>query len=73
MENIISQPNNNFINHLLKPEDVTSILNISLSFTYQLIQQGELPSIHIGRSVRIRPQDLENFINSRISTVSKSF
>jgi len=72
MDNINTQSNDNIVCRLLRPEDVTSILNISLSFTYQLIQQGKLPSIRIGRSVRVRQRDLENFINSQVSTVSKS-
>jgi excisionase family DNA binding protein len=47
---------------LLKAEDVAEILNISRSMLYRLVKRGELPSIHIRSSVRVRPQDLEKYI-----------
>jgi excisionase family DNA binding protein len=47
---------------LLKAEDVAKVLNISLSFAFQLIQRGEIRAVRIGRSVRVRPADLEAYI-----------
>jgi excisionase family DNA binding protein len=52
---------------LLRGEDVARILNISRALAYQLIQRGEIPSIRLGRAVRVRPKDLENFISEKIS------
>ena len=49
---------------LLKAEDVASILNISLGFAYQLMKRGDLPTIRLGRAVRVRPADLEQYINT---------
>lgn len=51
---------------LLKAEDIASILNISLGFAYQLMKRGDIPTVSLGRSVRVRPLDLEGFIHSRI-------
>jgi len=53
---------------LLKAEDLASILNISLGFAYQLMKRGELPTIHLGRAVRVRPVDLELYIEKNAST-----
>ena len=53
------------LSRLLNAQDVAAALNIGLSTVYQLVERGELPSIRIGRSVRIRPEDLEKFIESK--------
>ena len=50
---------------LLNAQDVAAALNMGLSTVYLLVERGELPSIRIGRSVRIRPGDLEKFIESK--------
>ena len=53
---------------LLRGEDVAHVLNISRSMAYQLIQRGEIPSIQIGRVVRVRPKDLQDFISQRVGS-----
>ena len=50
---------------LLNAQDVAGALNVGISTVYLLVERGELPSIRIGRSVRIRPEDLEKFIESK--------
>jgi excisionase family DNA binding protein len=50
---------------LLNAQDIAVALSIGLSTAYLLLERGELPSIRIGRSVRIRPEDLEEFIESK--------
>ncbi len=52
---------------LLKATDVAEILNISRAFAYQLINRGELRSITIGTARRVRPSDLESFIQVSLS------
>ena len=47
---------------LLKAPDVARILNISKGAAYHLIQQKKIRSIHINSSVRVRQEDLEEFI-----------
>ena len=56
---------------LLKVAEVAQILNISKSLAYRLIQSGDLPSIRLGRSVRVRPADLEQFIQSNLSEIGR--
>jgi excisionase family DNA binding protein len=52
----------NLPGQLLSALQVAHILHISRSYAYLLMMSGELPTIHIGRSRRVRPVDLEQFI-----------
>lgn len=49
--------------HLLTATEVAKILNVSKSFAYRLIQSGEISNISIGRSVRVREEDLNEFVS----------
>ena len=40
----------------LKPAEIASILGISRSFAYYLLQTGELPTVSLGKSVPVRPE-----------------
>lgn len=53
--------------NLLKAEEAAEILNVSKAFVYQLMQTGELPSVRLRRSVRVRYSDLEELIQSNTS------
>ena len=53
-------------NRLLRGEDVAEILNISLPFAYQLMRRGEIPTVRLGRAVRVREIDLDNFIEGQL-------
>ena len=50
------------IGKLLKADEVAELLSVSRSFAYALMQTGQLPTVKLGRSVRVRPEDLEEFI-----------
>jgi excisionase family DNA binding protein len=52
---------------LLKPAEIASILQISKSQAYILMQRGEIPTIRIGSSVRVRRDDLEAYIKQSMS------
>ena len=52
-----------FETHLLTAPDVARILNISKGAAYKLIQLKQIPSIRINRNVRVRPEDLDEFIS----------
>ena len=54
------------IRRLLKPMEVASLLSISRSFAYQLLQTGTIPVVRIGKACRVRPQDLETYIEQNI-------
>ena len=47
---------------LLNSRDVAEILQISTSKVYKLMRCGELAAVHIGKSIRVKPADLEAFI-----------
>ena len=49
-------------NKLLNATEVAQILNVSKSFAYQLIRKGQIATVRLGRSVRVRPEDLVAFI-----------
>jgi len=48
---------------LLTIIEASQVLAISRSKLYGLLNSGHLPSVHIGRSRRIRMTDLEDFVN----------
>ncbi len=50
---------------LLKPSEVAEILGIGRSLTYELIASKEIPSIRLGRCIRIPSEDLTNWIKER--------
>ena len=50
---------------LLKIEEAAHVLALGRSKTYQLVLEGAIPSIHIGRSRRIPAAALERWIEQR--------
>jgi len=54
------------IEKLLRGNEVARLLNISRSCAYSLMQSGVIPTVHIGKSRRVRPQDLEAYIELNI-------
>lgn len=48
---------------LLKAVDIARILNISKALAYRLIQRGEIPVVRINHAVRVKPSDLEDYVN----------
>ncbi|HVI43076.1 MAG TPA: helix-turn-helix domain-containing protein [Anaerovoracaceae bacterium] len=48
---------------LFKVQDVADILELSISGVYNLIQRGGLPTLKIGKSYRIKPSELERWMN----------
>jgi excisionase family DNA binding protein len=54
---------------LMKLDDVAIALGVSRSYAYQLARSGQLTSVKLGRSVRVRPEDLERFIKENLTSV----
>ena len=52
---------------LLKPAEVNEILGLGRSKVYELLACGDLPSIRIGRCIRIPKSSLEGWIKERIT------
>ena len=47
---------------LLRIGEIAERLSVSRSMAWKLIALGHLPSVRIGRAVRVRPQDLEAYV-----------
>lgn len=52
---------------LLKATEVAKILNISRALAYQMMRLGEIRTVSIRTSVRVRPEDLQAFIQSNLT------
>jgi excisionase family DNA binding protein len=50
------------VTKMLTGSDIAEILNISKAYAYRLIAEGEISAARFGRTVRVRPEDLEKFI-----------
>ncbi len=49
----------------LKVPEVAEVLRIARSRAYELVGSGEIPSIRIGRSVRVSRRELDRWLESR--------
>ena len=56
---------------LLRAKEVSEMLGISLSFTYKLMETGILKYVRIGTAVRIRLQDIVEYIDSHLIQPSR--
>lgn len=52
---------------LLKVSDVARMTQISPSQVYTMIQEGMLPAVRFGTALRVRPDDLQKFIEDNIT------
>jgi excisionase family DNA binding protein len=50
---------------LLKGGDVAILLGISRSLAYRMMRTGEIQAIRFGRTIRVRPEALERFLQDR--------
>jgi len=55
---------------LLKAYQVAERLNTSKAFAYTLLQRGEMPVVRMGKTVRVRPEDLEKYIMDNLDEVN---
>ena len=55
--------------HLLTIQEVADLLRVSRAMAYNLVQSGEIRSVHIRSSRRVRQRDLEEFIEFNLRPV----
>ena len=55
---------------LLKPSEVAQILGIGRSLVYELIARKEIPSIRVGRCIRVPSESLQRWIKERENSQS---
>jgi excisionase family DNA binding protein len=53
---------------LLRPPQVATYLGVSRAKAYQLIAQGDIPAVRIGRLVRVLRSDLDEFVERQRHT-----
>jgi excisionase family DNA binding protein len=53
---------------LVTIQEAAVVLAVGRSTIYQLIWTGQLTPIHIGRSVRLALEELEDFVDSRLTS-----
>ena len=63
--------NSSFQKPLLKTGEVAQYLGVSRAMAYKLMQSGEIRSVHIGRSVRTRPESLKEYLARHEETKPK--
>lgn len=61
-----AEPQGGASSRLLRIEDVAERLAVSRSMAWKIISSGDLPSVRIGRAVRVRPADLEGYVAGAI-------
>lgn len=49
---------------LLKADEVAQVLGVSRSKVYHMMREKEIPTITIGKNVRVTCEDLENYITT---------
>jgi len=49
----------------LKVPEVGKVLRIARSRAYELVAEGEIPSVRIGRSVRVSRRELERWLEEQ--------
>lgn len=62
----MTEINENLPPFLLNSDQVAKILGTSKSFAYTLMRRGEIPVVRLGRAVRVRPEDLNDFIKTKV-------
>ncbi len=48
--------------NIIRPEELAKMLRLSKPRVYQLAEEGKIPSIRIGKSVRFLAEDVKAFI-----------
>lgn len=52
---------------MLKVPEAGQVLGLSTPAVWKLIYSGKLPIVKIGRSVRLRNEDIQAFINANVT------
>ncbi len=47
--------------------EVAALLRVSSMTVYRLINAGDLPALRIGRSFRVRSEDLDRYLTERLT------
>ncbi len=56
---------NEFRSRFVTVGEVASLLRVSNMTVYRLVQGGQLPAVRVGRSYRIREEDVDRYLGAR--------
>ena len=59
------QPTDGQVLQLFSIDEVCQALGMGKSWTYRKIKGGEIPSIKLGRSIKVKREDLEEYLEGR--------
>ena len=59
----VSEPAHKRSLQLLSVQEVGELLGMGRSWVYQQLKSGEIPSVQLGGSVKVKREDLEEYIN----------
>ncbi len=59
------RPEDGPVSQLLSIDEVCRALRMGKSWTYRRIKSGEIPSVKLGRSIKVRREDLEQYLKDR--------
>ena len=62
------KPERSVARELLSPEELAGYLGCGRTFAYQLLAQGELRSLKLGRLRKVRRADVDDFIERQLET-----
>ena len=65
-----ASPNIYFSSSLLRANDIAEILNVSIPMAYRLMQRNEIRTVKIGKSRRVREEDLFSYIEKNLSSIN---
>ena len=57
---------------LLTPREVAEVMRVSTMTVYRLIKSGELPAMRVGKHLRIRGNDVVEFLDARIIHIDET-
>lgn len=49
----------------LTVQEVADLMRVSSMTVYRLIKAGDLPAVRVGRSFRVREEDVDRYLDSR--------
>ena len=61
----MAQPLDSSHTRFMTVSEVAAVLRVSNMTVYRLINAGELPAVRIGRSFRLRAEDLDRYLAER--------
>ncbi len=62
----MDESNQGLATPLLTVSEVAQSLRVSNMTVYRLVSAGELPAVRVGRSVRLRAEDVESYLSGRL-------